>query len=254
MLFFSSFFSDFTTSSWVISRPNPRSTPSTSRRYLTFSPNVISQLAIRILQFVIRVKGYSIVHRIYPYRVGYTVETNRRNSMRFALCACFLVSSSLHAALLGPSPYLSFADSPFSGGSFSNFFLETFEGGSLGTPGVSASAGLVIPPGVSTDSVDGDDGTIDGFGTLGHSFLISTSNTVVFTFNPAAFAGKLPTHAGIVWTDVGNTTQTFGFSGVTFTALDQNGISLGSIGPFILGDGQITGQTAEDRFFGVTNP
>src|SRR5260221_420141 len=58
MLFFSSFLRDFTTSSWVISRPNPRSTPSTSRRYLIFSPKVILQSVIMILQFAILVKPF----------------------------------------------------------------------------------------------------------------------------------------------------------------------------------------------------
>jgi hypothetical protein len=164
------------------------------------------------------------------------------------------MSSGLHAALLGPTPYLSFADSPFSGGTFSNFYLENFEGGSLATPGVTASGGVVLSPGQTVDSVDGDDGTIDGLGTQGHSFYINTSNTLIFTFNAAALGGQLPTHAGIVWTDIGlNGTATFGVDGVSFAALDENGDPLGSIGPFTLGDGVVTGATAEDRFFGVTN-
>jgi hypothetical protein len=40
---------------------------------------------------------------------------------------------------------------------------------------------------------------------------------------------------------------------VMFEAFDQNGVSLGAIGPFAVGDGEDTGQTAEDRFFGVEN-
>ena len=41
-----------------------------------------------------------------------------------------LSSVSVMAGYLGPTPYLSFADSPFSGLSFGYFHLETFETGS----------------------------------------------------------------------------------------------------------------------------
>ncbi len=173
------------------------------------------------------------------------------------LLTCILVlsaSSCLHAGLIGPSPYLSFTDSPFSGVNFTNFYLEDFESGLLTTPGVMASAGSVLGPGSLTDSVDGDDGIIDGSGTLGHSFFISGTKSLVFTFDSSVFGGRLPTHAGIVWTDVGFTGGPLGIDGVSFTALDENGNSLGSIGPFTLGDGQADGGTAEDRFFGAVNP
>jgi hypothetical protein len=103
--------------------------------------------------------------------------------------------------------------------------------------------------------VDGDDGAIDGSGTGGHSFYSNfAASTLTITFSAAAL-GALPTHAGLVWTDVGNVTSgTTGFGPVTFAAADQNGASLGSIGPFALGDGVFNGSTAEDRFFGVVNP
>jgi hypothetical protein len=45
----------------------------------------------------------------------------------------------------------------------------------------------------------------------------------------------------------------YGFAGVTFEAFDENGVTLGVIGPFVLGDGSISGQTAEDRFLGAIN-
>jgi len=70
--------------------------------------------------------------------------------------------------LIGPTPYLSFNDSPFKGLSFSKFFLEDFEDGLFNVPGVT---GVSNTPGTSlgvggnhpfSDSVDGDDGTIDG--------------------------------------------------------------------------------------------
>jgi hypothetical protein len=70
------------------------------------------------------------------------------------------------------SPYLSFADSPFSGSAYS-MYVETFEDGLLNTPGVSASGGNVI----NGEYVD----SVDVFGPDGHSWY---SNFVLdyFTF------------------------------------------------------------------------
>jgi PEP-CTERM motif len=156
----------------------------------------------------------------------------------------------------GPTPYLSFADSPFNGGSFGYFHLEDFEDGALNEPGVTVGPLVVIDaPGPFTDSVDGDDGTIDGSGTAGRSlFSNAATSSFSFTFD-AGVLGSLPTHAGIVWTDVGQVSSgNLGFGLVTFEAFGPASESLGSLGPFTLGDGAATGGTAEDRFFGVTNP
>jgi hypothetical protein len=123
------------------------------------------------------------------------------------------------------------------------FFLETFEDGALNTPGVTASTGSVIGPGGLTDSVDADDGVIDGSGTNGHSFFaIPGSTGITFTFDATALSG-LPTRVGIVWTDGEGTT--------TFEAFGPGGVPLGQIGPVAIADGSVTGTTAEDRFFGV---
>jgi len=171
----------------------------------------------------------------------------------------FVLQSSALAALVffpaaasaqvffGPTPYLSQADSPFTG-SFSYSYLEDFEDGALNTPGLSSSTGLVTSPGALVDSVDADDGAIDGFGTAGHSFYAQLS-FIDFSFD-AAVLGSLPTHAGLVWTDVG-VAPVFGTAPVTFEAFDALGVSLGDIAPVLLGDGAVDGGTAEDRFFGV---
>jgi hypothetical protein len=146
---------------------------------------------------------------------------------------------------LGPCPYLSFADSPFHGAECTYFHLEDFEDSLLNVPGVTASAGAPTGPGGFTDSVDGDDGAIDGSGTSGHSFFSSPgSDGVTFTFSTNAL-GALPTFAGIVWTD--------GAGDTSFEAFDQNGTSLGTNGPVTIADGSIVGETAEDRFFGVVS-
>ncbi|MGZ8171941.1 MULTISPECIES: CHAP domain-containing protein [Methylobacter] len=157
------------------------------------------------------------------------------------------------ATFYGPAPYLSSRDSPFFGTKFSYFYLEDFEDGLLNTPGVTASFGWsVISGNNDVDSVDADDGIIDGKGNTGKSFFSDfVTNRLTFTFNAAALGGNLPTHAGIVWTDANASASR---RQVEFSALDSSGTSLGSIGPFELGDDVINGTTAEDRFLGVYNP
>jgi hypothetical protein len=172
------------------------------------------------------------------------------------------------AMLLGPTSYQSFADSPFSSPSFSYFHREDFEDNNPGTlpntPGIgfaqsAAGIGRVITGFSGVDSVDADDGAIDGSGASGtKSFYVGYSpgaqTTARFTFD-AAVLGQLPTHAGVVWTDVGflvgEGAQATARAAVVFEAFDVNGESLGQVGPVELGDGEFTGQTAEDRFFGV---
>ena len=96
----------------------------------------------------------------------------------------------------------------------------------------------MLGPGAFTDSVDGDDGAIDGFGTRGHSWLYGAGSVgVKFTFAAPVTA------AGIVWTDGAGTT--------TFSAFGVGDVFLGAIGPFAIADGGHSGTTGEDRFFGL---
>ncbi|REK09848.1 MAG: PEP-CTERM sorting domain-containing protein [Planctomycetota bacterium] len=100
----------------------------------------------------------------------------------------------------GPTPYLSEADNPFLSLP-GTFYLETFEDGLLNTPGLSAINGSVREPSGLTDSVDGDDGVIDGSGNAGHNYFVRPGSTgVTFVFSPDPF-GKLPNYAGLVATD-----------------------------------------------------
>jgi hypothetical protein len=165
--------------------------------------------------------------------------------------------------VIGPSPtestpYLSFADSPFNGLNFSSFFLENFEDGMLNTLGVSAvsSSGrrlAFFQPGLFSDSVDSDDGTIDGLGRNGRAFgevgdgLIGG---ITFSFDAQAL-GRLPTHVGVVWTDShSDSVPGLDREPLSIEAFDVLGNSLGDFGPFSVGDGRTDGTTSDDRFFG----
>jgi hypothetical protein len=96
---------------------------------------------------------------------------------KILLLAVILLPISRADTFLGPTPYLSFADSPFNGGSFSYFYLETFEDHLSNTPGVTGSPGgvtsVVFGPSIH-DSVDADDGVIDGSGLNGDSYFSSS--------------------------------------------------------------------------------
>jgi hypothetical protein len=153
--------------------------------------------------------------------------------------------------LYGPSPYLQASDSPFASVNFGvsggYFYNETFEDHALNTPGLSANTGgvtsVVFGPSIH-DSVDADDGHIDGSGLAGDSFFSGNGAAGVrFSFS-AATLGHLPNYAGLVWTD--------GSNPIAFEAFDALGNSLG----ILTGnhaDASNNGETAEDRFYGAFN-
>ncbi|MCL4221652.1 MAG: hypothetical protein KJZ65_09810 [Phycisphaerales bacterium] len=146
------------------------------------------------------------------------------------------------ADLIGPTPYLGLGDSPLDlfGGNLSYF--ENFEDGVFNIPGVTASAGNPFGPSSITDSVDEDDGNIDGFGSAGWSFHSPNGATGIRFFFDAGVLGQLPTQAGIVWTDGDGT--------ITFTAYDAQGNEIGTlVGNHA--DGSYSGTTGDDRFYGV---
>ena len=160
------------------------------------------------------------------------------------------VSTVYALTYYGPTPYFGVADSPFYGISFDYFYLEDFEDGALNTPGVSVNKGaLVSSPSYgysNVDSVDEDDGSIDGQCIIDCSaWWLSLRGWpgVEFTFD-ANVLGNLPTHAGLVFTDsiVGDW---------YFEAFDADGVSIGVYGPFIIGDQDWTSNVNDDRFFGV---
>ena len=79
------------------------------------------------------------------------MKTNPVAVIAILLSSAFGATPAAQANLLGPSPYLSSADSPFNGGTFSYFHLEDFEDGALNTPGVAASGGIVLAASALTE-------------------------------------------------------------------------------------------------------
>lgn len=144
------------------------------------------------------------------------------------------------------TPYLSAANIPVGFYDANGpVLLDNLEDGSLDAS-LSASAGSIIGPGQFDglrDSVDGDDGAIDGSGLGGRSWFFGNGTTGVrFTFT----GGNLPTAFGLVLTDGSS-------SSITFSAEDGNGVSLGTFVASGFLDGNFAGGTAEDRFFGITH-
>jgi hypothetical protein len=171
--------------------------------------------------------------------------------LRFAAVALVAVtlvfgSTTVQAAPLGPTPYLSVLDSPFTGPLFFEYFhLETFEDHTLSTPGVTGTGTVtsVVPfGGTIIDSVQADGPCPSASAPTPCDSYFGGSGTLTFTFN-AGILGALPTHVGLVWTD--------GAGDITFTAVGADG---GVIGPISgIPDGDFFGGTAEDRFFGWTS-
>jgi len=153
--------------------------------------------------------------------------------------------AELDAGFQGPSSYFSFADSPFNAAGFNYFYLENFEDNAFNTPGANASPGWIV-----ATTAGGADSVEPG----GRSYYSNGQTDLTINFNAAALGGNLPTHAGIVWTDVGNVTSgSFGFGNVRFTARDANGIVITSYEAVSLGNGSPVASQPEDRFFGIVN-
>src|SRR5262249_8613495 len=125
-----------------------------------------------------------------------------------------------------------------------------FEGPTRVT-GVTPSAGSVVGfPSAIIDSVDEDDGVIDGSGLMGHSWFSGDGAAgVTWTFDNVTLGG-FPTPAGIVWTEGG------AGGTVSFQAIAADGVTVlcdsGPVSdPGVFPDNSNNGETAEDRFFGV---
>ncbi len=138
------------------------------------------------------------------------------------------------------TPYLSVDDSPFLGAS--DFTMDDFEDGLVNILGVTIDGGGVRSPSNFTDSVDADDGVIDGSGTDGHSYWqVHGIEGFSISFDEEALGG-LPGQVGFAWTD-GNTEGLF-----RLEAFDSHNVSVFEV---VLGNLTHKGTTEEDRFIGV---
>lgn len=166
-----------------------------------------------------------------------------------ALAAIAGTANAATPVFINPTtPYLSTADIPvgfYFGGAPT--LLDTLEDGSLDAS-LSGSGGALLDAGFAgaRDSVDADDGAIDGTcgpqtaGRCVSWFNGNGGQGVTFTFTGS---GALPTAFGLVWTDGSGT--------ITFSAVGADGQSLGSISGSGFPDGSFGATTGEDRFFGV---
>jgi hypothetical protein len=155
--------------------------------------------------------------------------------------------------------------------------VEDFEDGLLNTPGLSVVGDSGLPGAIVSNGpfVDSVQGANPPFGSTGASYYSGRANgdfrfnhILTFSFDQAAL-GALPTTAGLTWTDVSYLDSQSDYSvpnGQAFgTAIARDtGIFRAFSGPGgtgtllteiteLLGDGQDTGQTAEDRIFSFTS-
>lgn len=189
---------------------------------------------------------------------------HRRLVIALALI-CVPEVSARAGFLFGPRPYLSQADSPFDlSGLGTTMFLEDFEQGVPTTPGIPTEYGVFVePPGPLTDSVDADDGVIDGYGNDGYSLRSQNNHVEGF-----------PTVHVHHWIPLDIDTDALGFTPNVFGFVLTDGPPLASLfvmlmdnerhllktyawgEPYIepLFDHSFDGGTAEDKFFGIYEP
>ncbi len=174
-----------------------------------------------------------------------------RASTGFAASLTALAISTAAAAsdalvVLYGQPYTKVADSSLFGAMSldDDYWCETFEDGLVNIPGLSMSGGVIATPGGQTDSVDADDGSIDGSGNGGRSYRATLGSPITINVSSAALAG-LPERLAFAWTD-GPQNST-----LTITVTTGTGAAfVRTVGP--LGDAGSGGATAEDRLVAVT--
>ena len=159
--------------------------------------------------------------------------------------------------VFGPFPYLGPFSSPFSQFIIDSeyYFLEDFEDGSFNQPGITVNTGEVISDLQDADSVDADDGLVDGVGR-GHSYLTSSGeqrsgiDSVLFTFDEQVLQ-SLPNYFVVV-TDF--TCEQIGSSynaNISFEAYGKDGFPIISTDAINFGDRNNSGETSADRFWGI---
>lgn len=166
------------------------------------------------------------------------------------LCALFLFGvlplANAATTTFGPSAYLQTGDTPagfFCAGCVG--WIEDFELAEGADSFITMDNGELLGPNTFsglmnsvTDSVDGDDGVVDGTGNDGSSWFADSNSVTV------SFANTVK-NAGLVFTD-GDRVST----NIRLEAFDSDGNSLAHIDAGDLADDMFTGETAEDTFLG----
>ncbi len=152
-----------------------------------------------------------------------------------ALCFSVSLSRAADIALYcPPTPYRSVADNPFRAGiTAGTMFLEDFEDGRANTPYLYEGEDILLGGrntiGVTqflvgeNNSVDGDDGSLDGADLLGVGWmgLFSGGSRISFVFEPRVLADgrrQFPTYFGFAITAGMGSDET----GVSFTDENEN--------------------------------
>lgn len=127
--------------------------------------------------------------------------------------------------------------------------IEDFEDGLWNLPGVTVSGGFLEEcPDWPCNSVDADDGVIDGSGARGRSWTAGGS-TLKISFD-ASVLGGLPLWAGVVLTDVGARGRFDAAFQVDI--FGRNGTLVSSLSEFFFsGVAREPGDATEDRFYGA---
>jgi hypothetical protein len=150
-------------------------------------------------------------------------------------------------AVLSTQNYVKLGDSGLFGAMSldDEFYCETFEDGAVNTPGLSIGGGSIFTPGPTTDSVDFDDGSLNGSGTGGWSYKANAGATITISINQAALTG-LPERLAFAWTDGA---QNSSLTLVVTTG--TNATFTRTLGPAM--DASTNGGTAEDRLVSITS-
>lgn len=174
-------------------------------------------------------------------------------SLSAALSVVALLPEPLaaNATLIDPVPYSLFAASPSTRALFDYSELEHLEDCLFHASEGLASQGIAPRSASMRDWVDAGSSASDS-GNSGYTWYFNGVSSITFTFS-AELLGALPNHAGLIWTDAGLANVREGSDSILFEAFDTANNLLGIIGPSALGDGLFAGQTAEDRFFGITS-
>ena len=191
-----------------------------------------------------------------PQRLGCNLDGTNANPEFF--------ENIVYKSFEGDSPFRSLVSSSnpltssfsFSGNNTSSsewFELEKFEGPKFenNTIGVKYRPNEIVKTSTDPtywDSVDADDGNIDGASRSQGRFVLQKDGDIKFEFDNKR---GLPTDVGLVWTDIhANAPKMDGY--ITFEPFDATGKSLGVRGPiYVGGDGKTVANPEDDRFFGV---